>query len=130
VRANAVAASALERAAELSPDGVARVARTVRAADAWRLSGAPERALALLEAFPDSAEPVARAEVERVRARIEQLREPSAAFGRLVRAAALIADEEPAKAAELLADASAAATEGDGFQAAEAAALGGGARPP
>jgi DNA-binding CsgD family transcriptional regulator len=116
----AVAASALERAAELSPDPVDGATRTVRAADAWRLSGAPERALALLDALP-TADPVIIAEVERVRARIEQLREPPEAFGRLVRAAAAIAGEHPAKAAELLADASAAAIEGDGYQAAEAA---------
>jgi DNA-binding CsgD family transcriptional regulator len=117
----AVAASALERAAELSPNAADGAARTIRAADAWRLSGAPERALALLDALP-ADDPLTLAEVERVRARVERLGEPPAAFGRLVRAAATIADDHPAKAAELLSDAAAAALEGDGFQAAEAAA--------
>ena len=69
---NAAAATALERAADLSPDAESKARRLVGAAtDAWH-AGQPERALALLErADPTVADPRLRAQLTSVRGEIQ-----------------------------------------------------------
>lgn len=69
---NAAAATALERAADLSPDAESKARRLVGAAtDAWH-AGQPERALALLErADPTVTDPRLRAQLTSIRGEIQ-----------------------------------------------------------
>jgi DNA-binding CsgD family transcriptional regulator len=103
----AVGASALERAARLSPAGGARVRRLSRAAHDAYLAGRSVQALDLLDkALRSGPDSVARAEVQHLRCRILFLRgHADAAFPLLVGESRRVRDVEPARAAAMLADA-------------------------
>jgi DNA-binding NarL/FixJ family response regulator len=101
----AAAASALERAAELSPDRPDRARRRVAAGEAALQAGQPERALADAAAGERDADgdPVLRARAAALRGQVllrgGRLGE---AAGTLADGAALIADTDPEVAAEML----------------------------
>ena len=98
------AAAALERAAELTPQaGDARAVRRYRAAMAAWLGGQPIRARALAEAaLLDAEEPCLRADIARLRARVEW-NTGSVQLGHrmLLRAAREVAPHEPGRAREM-----------------------------
>lgn len=78
----------------------------VKAARAAHLAGRDDRALELLDrALPLATEPRARAEVQRLRGRIETWRAPGAAYELLVEEARRVEPHDPNLAAALLADA-------------------------
>jgi DNA-binding CsgD family transcriptional regulator len=106
--AYAVAASAFERAARLTPeDGETRARRLLSAADAAWLAGQTPAALALLdEAMERCADPRLRAEALQLRGRAAAQTGPVMhAHDLLVEAAAQIETVEPAKAVLMLAEA-------------------------
>ncbi len=98
------AAAALERAAELTPQaGDARAVRRYRAAMAAWLGGQPIRARALAEAaLLDAEEPCLRADIARLRARVEW-NTGSVQLGHrmLLSAAQEVAPHEPERAREM-----------------------------
>jgi DNA-binding NarL/FixJ family response regulator len=104
---NAAAATALERAAELSPDNESRARRLVGAAAAAWHAGQPERASALVErADPIVSDPRLRAQLTSVRGEIQfQCGDPLAACETLVTGAAEIAPHDSRRALQMLFDA-------------------------
>jgi len=105
--APAAAAAALERAARLTPPGPTRARRLVEAASDAFVAGREAAALDMLDEAARHAEGAAGlADVERVRGRILVLHgEARAAFRLLVDAAGPVRDEDPERAAALLAEA-------------------------
>lgn len=103
----AAAATALERAARLSPDEAPRAKRLFAAADAASLGGHTERALSLLaRALQSADDPQLRAAIQQARGRIELFRgRTQAAHGLLATHAASIEPIDPDRAASMLADA-------------------------
>jgi DNA-binding CsgD family transcriptional regulator len=100
--AHAVAATALERAAELSCDPSAAVSRRVAAADAAWKAGHADRSLALLDAAGPPADPLAAAAAGRIRGAIELHRgSPARAHRLLADAATTLLAREPAGALRL-----------------------------
>ena len=121
--AYAAAAAAFERAARLTPDGDERPVLLAYAADAAWLAGRTADAAALV-AEGLSADPAgpARAELLARRGRIGLYGDDQeAAYDTLLEAARLFEDEDPSRAAELLADAIGAGLQVGGASAAEAA---------
>ena len=121
--AYAAAAAAFERAARLTPDGDERPVLLAHAADAAWLAGRTADAAALV-AEGLSADPAgpARAELLARRGRIGLYGDDQeAAFDTLLEAARLFEDDDPPRAAELLADAIGAGLQVGGASAAEAA---------
>jgi DNA-binding CsgD family transcriptional regulator len=119
---HAAAATAFERAAQLSADDESKGIRLVAAATAAWDAGQPDRALTLLEeASPFVAEPRTRAQLEHVRG-VVQFRCGGLleAFDTLVSGSAVAAPVDLRKAVEMLFDAAnAAATAGDYERVAE-----------
>ena len=117
------AAAAFERAARLSPDESERPVLLAHAADAAWLAGRTADA-AVLVAEGLSADPAGpgRAELLARRGRIQLYGDDQeAAYDTLLEAARLFEDEDPSRAAELLADAIGAGLQVGGGSAAEAA---------
>ena len=111
-RAYASASVAFERAARLTPRADARSSRLLAAGEAASASGAPDRALALLEEAaraPVGAEQRALAEHLRGRMLVWRGR-PTEAIRLLVEQAGLAAQQDPTLAAAMLADAANGAT--------------------
>jgi DNA-binding CsgD family transcriptional regulator len=102
--APATAATALARAAELSPDRARAIGRTVVAAAMAITAGSPARATALLDpVLPDAREPGLRADVQLLRGMaIQQGGSPMAAFALLDAEAERVVDHDRARAAGLL----------------------------
>jgi DNA-binding CsgD family transcriptional regulator len=111
---HAAAAAAFEQAARLSPEPPMRAERLRRAADAAWLAGDGPRAIALLdEAAPFAVTALERAEAGHLRGRVLARRGPvPLAISVLQEAGEAIAGEQPAKAAEMLAEAAYAALHG------------------
>jgi DNA-binding CsgD family transcriptional regulator len=111
------ASAALERAAELTPEpGDLRARRRYRAALAAWLAGRPLQARALADmADPDAADPGLRADIARLRARVEW-NTGSITLGHrmLLRAAQEVAPHDPERAREMATIATALATVGGG----------------
>jgi DNA-binding NarL/FixJ family response regulator len=102
--APATAATALARAAELSPDRERGVGRTVAAAAMAITAGSPARATALLDpVLADAVEPPLRADVQLLRGMaIQQGGSPMAAFALLEAEAERVLPHDRARAAGLL----------------------------
>ena len=102
--APATAATALARAAELSPDRARAIGRTVAAAAMAITAGSPARATALLDpVLADAREPVLRADVQLLRGMaIQQGGSPMAAFALLEAEAERVVAHDRARAAGLL----------------------------
>ena len=102
--APATAATALARAAELSPDRTRAIGRTVAAAAMAITSGSPARATALLDpVLPEAREPALRADVQLLRGMaIQQGGSPMAAFALLDVEAERVVAHDGARAAGLL----------------------------
>jgi len=102
--APATAATALARAAELSPDRSPAIERTVAAAALAITAGSPARATALLDAvLTDAREPGLRADVQLLRGMaIQQSGRPMAAFALLEAEAEHVVEHDRARAAGLL----------------------------
>ena len=104
---HAEAASAFERAAGLSRNAEERAGRLAEAANDARRAGQAEQALRLLdEALPLTADPLARAQAQHLRGRVEMWRggEPGAAE-LLADEAERVAEPAPEKAVSMLIDA-------------------------
>ncbi len=103
----AVAARALERAAQLTPAPERRVERAIAAADAFWLAGRGSRAEQLLAgALAEVRDPVLRADAEHLLGRLTHFRgDPLAARDILVAAALRVEREDPRRAADLMASA-------------------------
>jgi DNA-binding CsgD family transcriptional regulator len=127
------AAKALERAAELSADEVDRGRLLVRAARCATVAGADDQAVRLAgQASPLIHEQSLRAEIARSLA-LAQIRRgrPLDAAPLLIEAACEISSSDPAKALDLLLDATHAATDGGDFAVQlEICALAAGIEPP
>ena len=102
--APATAATALARAAELSPDRTRAIGRTVAAAAMAITGGSPARATALLDpVLAEAREPALRADVQLLRGMaIQQAGSPMAAFALLEGEAARVVEHDRARAAGLL----------------------------
>jgi DNA-binding CsgD family transcriptional regulator/tetratricopeptide (TPR) repeat protein len=102
--APATAATALARAAELSPDRARAIGRTVAAAAMAITSGSPARATALLDpVLADARDPGLRADVQLLRGMaIQQGGSPMAAFALLDAEAKQVVAHDRARAAGLL----------------------------
>jgi len=102
--APATAATALARAAELSPDRSRAIGRTVVAAAMAITAGSPARATALLDpVLADAGEPGQRADVQLLRGMaIQHGGSPMAAFSLLEAEAERVVAHDPARAAGLL----------------------------
>jgi DNA-binding CsgD family transcriptional regulator/tetratricopeptide (TPR) repeat protein len=102
--APATAATALARAAELSPDRRDAIGRTVAAAAMAITASAPSRATALLDPLlADAREPELRADVQLLRGMaIQQAGGPMAAFALLEAEAERVVEHDRARAAGLL----------------------------
>ena len=102
--APATAATALARAAELSPDRARAIGRTVAAAAMAIIGGTPARATALLDpVLADAREPTLRADVQLLRGMaIQQGGSPMAAFALLEAEAEKVVAHDRARAAGLL----------------------------
>jgi DNA-binding CsgD family transcriptional regulator len=102
--APATAATALARAAELSPDRTRAVGRTVAAAAMANTAGSPGRAMALLDpVLAEAREPALRADVQLLRGvAIQQGGGPMAAFALLEAEAERVVEYDRARAAGLL----------------------------
>jgi DNA-binding CsgD family transcriptional regulator len=122
--AYAAAAAAFERAARLTPDTNERPRFFAEAAETAWLSGQTSKADALVtEGLSESPAAPARAELLARRGRIASYGDDQeAAFDMLVEAAHLLEDDDPSRAAELLADAVGAGLQVGGMLAADAAA--------
>ena len=103
----AVAARALERAAQLTPAPERRAARAIAAADAFWLSGRGSRAEQLLTgALAEARDPVLRADAEHLLGRLAHFRgDPLAAHDILSSGALRIEQKDRARAADLMASA-------------------------
>ena len=103
----ASAAAALERAAQLTPEVDRRRRRLVRAANASWLAGRSEASRTLLEGALDGCwDPRLRAETLHLLGKIEYYDgPPMPAYRRLVDAARLVEERDPAKAVAILCDA-------------------------
>lgn len=103
----ATAASALERAARLTPAGMLRARRLLKAAKWWQLAGRVQRAGRLLEeALRDTDDPVQRAEIQHLRGFVQMWRQaPPTAQQLLRREAERVVDADPGRAALMYADA-------------------------
>jgi tetratricopeptide (TPR) repeat protein len=112
--AYAAAASAWERSAQLTDDDATRAGRLVAAAEAAAQAGRPEWTEATLgRAEPIAREPALRAVIAHLRGRsLARHGNVLHAYDTLVSGAELIADENPARAAEMLLDALEAALYG------------------
>jgi tetratricopeptide (TPR) repeat protein len=101
------AASALQRAAQLTPPGPERARRLTAAAGDAYVAGRQAAALEMLDEASGCADgPGSVSQIDLVRGRILVLRgEPQAAFRLLVGSAASVRGEDPASAAALLAEA-------------------------
>jgi DNA-binding CsgD family transcriptional regulator len=121
--AYAAAAAAFERAARLTPDGSERPVFLAHAADGAWLAGRTADAAALVaEGLSTDPAGPARAELLARRGRIRLYGDDQeAAYDTLLEAARLFEDEDPSRAAELLADAIGAGLQVGGGSAAEAA---------
>jgi DNA-binding CsgD family transcriptional regulator len=119
-----VAAAAFEQAARLTPAAALRAERLRAAAEAAWLGGDADRALALLaEAAPLAGDAPARATIAQVRGRVLARHGPIPDAVRvLCEAADAIADSDPARASEMLAEASYAAGFGSAGEVMVAAA--------
>ena len=108
--APATAATALARAAELSPDRSRAIGRTVTAAAMAITAGSPARATALLDpVLADAREPALRADVQLLRGMaIQQGGSPMAAFALLDAEAKRVVPHDRARAAGLLTQAAVA----------------------
>jgi DNA-binding CsgD family transcriptional regulator/tetratricopeptide (TPR) repeat protein len=108
----AASASALERAAMLSPSGTDRARRLVAAARGWQLGGSPERALGLLDGALSLVGDVRQsAEIQHLRAQVEMSQGAFAVAAEMLeKEAATIAALDEAQAALMLADAALAAS--------------------
>ena len=106
---HAAAATALERAASLTPDREERARRLLEAADESRLAGEADRAAGLLEqALASTEDPMLRANIQHLRGTVETWRGAGAkAHELLVAEAARIEPVDPAKATMMLVDAAA-----------------------
>ncbi|HET6510417.1 MAG TPA: AAA family ATPase [Baekduia sp.] len=104
----ATAATVFERAAALSPEPRAVVARTVTAAAMANLAGRPAHAQTLLDALlPALDDPLARADVQLLRGMaMQQTGRPLAALALLEREAEAVRERDPFRAAGLLTQAS------------------------
>ena len=102
--APATAATALARAAELSPDRTRAIGRTVAAAAMAITGGSPARATALLDpVLAEAREPAQRADVQLLRGMaIQQSGSPMAAFALLESEAERVVTHDRARAAGLL----------------------------
>jgi DNA-binding CsgD family transcriptional regulator/tetratricopeptide (TPR) repeat protein len=100
----ATAATALARAAQLSPDSASAIRRTVAAAALAITAGSPARATALLDGvLGDAREPGLRADVQLLRGMaIQQSGSPMAAFALLEAEAERVVAHDRARAAGLL----------------------------
>ena len=107
----AASAAALEKAARFTPDPSLRFDRLAQAVEMAWAGGDSARALALLDAAdPLATGPTQESRLLHLRGRIERrLGLPSTALGLLLRAAALIEDDDPRGAAEILSHATVAA---------------------
>jgi DNA-binding CsgD family transcriptional regulator len=108
------ASAALQRAAELTPESGARARRRYGAAEAAWLAGRPVEARALADAaLPDVDDPLLRADIARLRARVEW-NTGSIQLGHrmLLRAARDVAPHDPERAREMAAIAAGIATVG------------------
>jgi DNA-binding CsgD family transcriptional regulator len=105
--AYAVAASAFERAAQLTSADSRRAERLLAAADSAWLAGAVERASDSLEAAREIAQtPRLQAEIDQLSARVSMRHDPvTISHDTLVRAADRIAHIDPARACRFLAEA-------------------------
>jgi DNA-binding CsgD family transcriptional regulator/lipopolysaccharide biosynthesis regulator YciM len=123
--AYAAAAAAFERAARLTPDRHERQVLLAHAADSAWLSGQTAQAAALVsKGLSEDPAGLARAELLARRGQIELYgHDQETAFETLLEAASLFEEDDPARAAELLADAVAAGFQVGGATAARAAAL-------
>ena len=103
----AVAARALERAAQITPAPERRVARTIAAAHAFWLAGRGSHAEELLTAaLPEVRDPLLRADADHLLGRQLQWRgDPAAARDILVAGALRVEHGDPRRAAELIASA-------------------------
>ncbi|HEU5356634.1 MAG TPA: AAA family ATPase [Actinocrinis sp.] len=105
----ASAASAYERAAQLTGQPALRASRLVAAAEAAREAGQPERAAALADEagrIPEAAEPTLLAALVSIRAWVESERGSGGEAGRLLLAGAdLVRGAEPRTAAQMLIEA-------------------------
>jgi DNA-binding CsgD family transcriptional regulator len=106
---HAAAASALERAAALTPNAEERVRRLLQAADESRLAGQVDRAVELLEqALAAVTDPRLEADINHLRGTVETWRGNGAkAHALLVAEAARVEPLDPAKATMMLVDAAA-----------------------
>jgi DNA-binding CsgD family transcriptional regulator len=131
---HAAVASLLELAAELSTDSTARAARLLAAAEAYLTAGVPARVPQLLDiAGISPLDQVRQAHAERLRAQAAfALTHSRAATPRLLAAAQLLAESEPAAARETYLAAVGVALHGGRLASEElqAAAAGGRALPP
>lgn len=121
---HAAAATAYERAAELTPSAAAQSGRLVAAARAAWQGGKPDRARTLLDsAGPMASDATVRADVARLRGNIAfACGEPEAAYSSLSEGADLITDADPQSAASMLAEMGQIAwVSGDVLRVAEAA---------
>jgi DNA-binding NarL/FixJ family response regulator len=115
------AAHAFEVAGRLSPAPADRVRRMNESAENWLLAGNAERAVAALDdALERAGGPAERADLQRLRGRVEVLRgRPRQAHDLLVHEAHLIESIDPARAAMLHAEASVAHMAGGDMRALE-----------
>jgi DNA-binding CsgD family transcriptional regulator len=107
--APAAAASAFEAAARVTPEGAARARRLMEAAQGHGLAGTPGVAIPLLDAALAGAgdDPLLRADIQRLRGRIEVFRGSSRAVRELLLAEAeRVRSRDETRAAEMLVDAS------------------------
>jgi DNA-binding NarL/FixJ family response regulator len=102
----AAAATAYERAADLTPSAAAQAERVIAAARAAWQAGNPDRARALLDkAGPIASDPVVRADVARLRGSIAfACGEPETAYLNLSDGADLIVSHDPQLAASMFAE--------------------------
>ena len=108
--AHATAARDLARAAQLTPDAEPRARRLLEAAGDAVRCGEVERAAGLLEESAElTSDPLAAADVERLRGHVEMRRgSPTAAHERLVREAERVRSRDPRRAAAMYLEAAVA----------------------
>jgi len=121
---HASASAAFQQAARLTPGAALRAERLRAASEAAWLAGEAPRALLLLdEAEPLAADPRARAAAAHLRGRVLARHGPIPAAVRVLRgAAAVVEEDDPARASEILAEATYAAIYGGVAEGLEAMA--------